>query len=97
MPFDGKNLILFCNNFLTATLSCRQWSNLIQITTKSGARKNLLQDFALISEDDIHLTKANHMAQDTSAAINMFIALWSTFDRKVKTSMQNKAEKYSGD
>eukprot|EP00957_Ditylum_brightwellii_P144740 11025592-Ditylum_brightwellii.AAC.2 len=50
-----------------------------------------------ISEDAIHLAKANRMAQDTSAVINMLVALWSTFDRKVKTSMQSKADKYSGD
>eukprot|EP00957_Ditylum_brightwellii_P002879 220903-Ditylum_brightwellii.AAC.1 len=50
-----------------------------------------------ISEDDILLTKASAMVQDTSAAINMFVALWSTFDRKEKTSKQSKAEKYSGD
>eukprot|EP00957_Ditylum_brightwellii_P048777 3700518-Ditylum_brightwellii.AAC.1 len=27
----------------------------------------------------------------------MYVALWSTFDKKVKTSMQSKAEKHSGD
>eukprot|EP00957_Ditylum_brightwellii_P002227 171149-Ditylum_brightwellii.AAC.1 len=50
-----------------------------------------------ISEDDILLAKASCMAQGNTAAINMFVASWSTFDRKVKTSMQSKAEKYSGD
>eukprot|EP00957_Ditylum_brightwellii_P194731 14833299-Ditylum_brightwellii.AAC.1 len=80
--FDGKNLALFRNNFLTATLSRRQWSDLIQITTKTGACKNILRDFVSISEDDIRVAKASRLPQDTTAAVNMYVALWSTFDKK---------------
>eukprot|EP00957_Ditylum_brightwellii_P212383 15367208-Ditylum_brightwellii.AAC.3 len=97
MQFDGKNLVLFRNNFLTATLSHCQWSDLVQIMTNAGARKNILCNFMSISEDDIHLAKALRLPQNTTTSMNMYVALLSTFNKKVKTSMQSKAEKHLGD
>eukprot|EP00957_Ditylum_brightwellii_P116213 8864499-Ditylum_brightwellii.AAC.1 len=80
--FDGKNLVLFRNNFLTATLYRHQWLDLIQITTKTGACKNILCDFISISEDVNRVAKASRSPQGTTAAVNMYVALWSTFDKK---------------
>eukprot|EP00957_Ditylum_brightwellii_P171354 13044297-Ditylum_brightwellii.AAC.1 len=50
-----------------------------------------------ISEDDICVAKALRLPRDTTTTVNMYVALWSTFDKKVKTSMQCKAEKHLGD
>eukprot|EP00957_Ditylum_brightwellii_P005947 450858-Ditylum_brightwellii.AAC.1 len=95
--FDGKNLIPFRNDFLTTMLLRHQWSNLIQITAKSGAQKNVLHDFMSITEDNIQLAKASHSAQENTAAFNMYVSLWSLFDKKVKMLMQSKAEQHTGD
>eukprot|EP00957_Ditylum_brightwellii_P178668 13609019-Ditylum_brightwellii.AAC.1 len=64
---------------------------------KAGTCKNILRDFMLISEDDIHVAKALRLPQDTTTAVNMYVALWFTFNKKVKTSMQSKAQKHLGD
>eukprot|EP00957_Ditylum_brightwellii_P037184 2815339-Ditylum_brightwellii.AAC.1 len=63
----------------------------------AGACKSILCDFMLISEDDIHLVKALPPPQDNTATMSMYVALWSTFNKKVKTSMQSKAEKHLED
>eukprot|EP00957_Ditylum_brightwellii_P210534 15365079-Ditylum_brightwellii.AAC.2 len=68
---DGKNLVLFHNNFLTTMLSRRQWSNLLKITTLSGIQKNVLQNFMSITDDKILLAKASSSAQENTSTINI--------------------------
>eukprot|EP00957_Ditylum_brightwellii_P205430 15343851-Ditylum_brightwellii.AAC.2 len=50
--------------------------------TKYGARKNVLHNFMSISEEDIQLAKAACTTQDNSATINMYVTLWSKFDKR---------------
>eukprot|EP00957_Ditylum_brightwellii_P194578 14820935-Ditylum_brightwellii.AAC.1 len=94
-PFDGKNLVSFCNDILVTSLMCHNWTKVINITTTKNTKKNVIRDFMLITEDYITLTKATQSTSEESATMNMYMMSWSTFDKKVMTSMQSKEEKYS--
>eukprot|EP00957_Ditylum_brightwellii_P002932 224072-Ditylum_brightwellii.AAC.1 len=60
-------------------------------------QKNILQDFMSITDNKILLAKVSCSSQENTAAINMYMSLWSLFDKKVKTLMQSKAEQHSKD
>eukprot|EP00957_Ditylum_brightwellii_P054897 4160978-Ditylum_brightwellii.AAC.1 len=60
-------------------------------------QKNVLRDFMSITDDKILLAKAFHYAQENTATINMYMSIWSLFDKKSKTLIQSKAEQHARD
>eukprot|EP00957_Ditylum_brightwellii_P115326 8794305-Ditylum_brightwellii.AAC.1 len=57
------------------------------IPTPSGNR-DLLTNFMQITDNDIKLSKANRKSDQNRAATNMYMLLWKSLVRPVKTAMQ---------
>eukprot|EP00957_Ditylum_brightwellii_P097722 7442197-Ditylum_brightwellii.AAC.1 len=66
------------------------------IPTPSG-NKDLLTDFMQITDDDIKLSKANRNSDQNKPATNMYILLWKSLARPVKTVMQVHADSHDTD
>eukprot|EP00957_Ditylum_brightwellii_P064499 4894877-Ditylum_brightwellii.AAC.1 len=66
------------------------------IPTPSGNR-DLPTDFMQITNNDIKLSKANRNPDQNRAATNMYILLWKSLVRPVKTVMQVHANSHDTD
>eukprot|EP00957_Ditylum_brightwellii_P065805 4991587-Ditylum_brightwellii.AAC.1 len=59
--------------------------------TKSGV-KFILTNFMLIDEADLKEVQRKRSQEESTAAKNMYIALWKSSTRPIKTAMQTIAD-----
>eukprot|EP00957_Ditylum_brightwellii_P091958 7001766-Ditylum_brightwellii.AAC.1 len=93
---SAKQLQIFKHDFKTATHSRASWKALTMIPTANDT-KDLLTDFMQITEDDLKLSKSGHNQEQVQAATNMYISLWKSLTRPIKTAMQMHANSHDTD
>ena len=88
---SSKQLQIFTHDFKIAMHGRLHWKKILHIMTKSGV-KFILTDFMLIDEADLKEAQRKRTQEESTAAKNMYIALWKSFARPIKTAMQTIAD-----
>eukprot|EP00957_Ditylum_brightwellii_P093450 7116873-Ditylum_brightwellii.AAC.1 len=89
----SKQIQIFKHNFKVAMHGRSHWYQILKINTAKGV-KGILTDFMLIEEDNLKGACIKCTPEEKFAVLNMFVALWKSFARHVKTTMQTIADKH---
>eukprot|EP00957_Ditylum_brightwellii_P145236 11061683-Ditylum_brightwellii.AAC.1 len=88
---SSKQLQIFKHDFKIAMHGGLHWKKILHIMTKFGV-KFILTNFMLIDEADLKEARRKCSQEESPAAKNMYIALWKSFERPIKTTMQTIAD-----
>eukprot|EP00957_Ditylum_brightwellii_P032616 2471962-Ditylum_brightwellii.AAC.1 len=82
-----KQIQIFKHDFKVVMHGRSNWRQILKINTTKGI-KDILTDFMLIEEDNLKGACIKCTPVEKVTTLNMFVALWISFMRHVKTTMQ---------
>eukprot|EP00957_Ditylum_brightwellii_P012187 920877-Ditylum_brightwellii.AAC.1 len=93
---SAKKIQIFKHDFKVAMHRRSNWHQILKISTSKGV-KDVLTNFMLIGEDNLKGICIKRSPDKKVAALNMFVALWKSFARHVKTMMQTVTDEHECD